>query len=190
MSQEQEQRLQQFYTSRVHLSGARGQRVEEAFSAVQTLVGYIVKWAFQSSTGLYPENPILVGSSGEGLQLQPEDPSVNFDFLIPVRFNPKLTIASGSLATEPGGYEHRLPTYMFRDEGVPVCRWGTKVLVDLEAVEEAHVEVHCHNKQAWLEDDEIDVDELNQYKGEPFTNTTTPRLPIQILGQGLSTAMS
>lgn len=164
MDEEPEKRLQQFFATHVFFSGYQQQRVGEIFSAVETLVDSIVKWAYQSSTGLYPQPPMSVGSYREGLHLQPEDCSTNFDFLVPVRFNPKLAIISGGLTKQPSHYEQKLPTYIFHDSGVPVYLWGTKILVDLEAVEEAHVEVHCHNQKAWLEDDDIDLDELNEYK--------------------------
>ncbi|XP_077170714.1 uncharacterized protein LOC143826051 [Paroedura picta] len=164
MSEEPEKHLQQFYANHVFLSGDEDQRVGEAFSAVDTLVDSIVKWAYQSSSGLYPQKPILVGSYREGLHLQPEDSPANFDFLVPVRFNPTLAPVSGGLGKQLSHYEQRLPTYMFREAGVPVFHWGTKILVDLEAVEEAHVEVHCHNQKAWLEDEDIDLEELDEYK--------------------------
>ncbi|XP_015275243.1 PREDICTED: uncharacterized protein LOC107117610 [Gekko japonicus] len=164
MGEEPEKRLQHFYASRVFLAGGRERRVAETFSAVESLVDSIVKWAYQSSSGLYPQSPVSVGSYREGLHLQPEGSPAGFDFLVPVRFNPKLALVSGGLAKPPSRYERRLPTYMFHDRGVPVCRRGTKILVDLEAAEEAHVEVHCHHKKAWLEDDDLDLEELDEYK--------------------------
>ncbi|KAL8176616.1 UNVERIFIED_CONTAM: hypothetical protein K2H54_036982 [Gekko kuhli] len=162
--EEPEERLQHFYASRVFLAGEQDRRVARTFSAVEIIMDSIVKWAYQSSSGLYPESPISVGSYREGLHLQPEDSPVDFDFLVPVRFNPKLALVSGGLASQPDHCERRLPTYMFHDRGVPVRRWGTKVLVDLEAAAEARVEVHCHNQKAWLEDDDIDLEELDEYK--------------------------
>ncbi|XP_033026840.1 uncharacterized protein LOC117059316 [Lacerta agilis] len=158
--------LQQFYADRVFLSGDKGWRVGKNFFVVKSTVEKMVKWAYESSSGLYPNDPIPVGSHREGLHLQVEGSSNGFDFLIPARYNPKLALASGGVAKEPGSYERKLPTYIFREQGLPVFRWGTKVLVDLEAFGETYVEVHCHRQAERLEDedDEEDLDVLDECK--------------------------
>nr|XP_028560825.1 uncharacterized protein LOC114583672 [Podarcis muralis] len=163
---EREAILQQFYADRVFLSGEKGWRVGKNFFVVKSMVEKMVKWAYESSTGLYPNDPIPVGSHREGLHLQVEGSSNGFDFLIPARYNPKLALASGGIAKEPGSYEKKLPTYIFREQGLPVFRWGTKVLVDLEAFGEMYVEVHCHRQAERLadEDDEEDLDFLDECK--------------------------
>lgn len=155
---EVERFLQKFYQDQVFLLGDKDWRVGKNFFIVKSIVEKVVRWAFESSTGLYPKDPIPVGSYQEGLHLQMEGSSNNFDFLIPLRFNPKLALISGGIAKEVSSYEQKLPTYIFREEGVPVSRWGTKILVDLEAVGETYVKVYCDKKETGLEDDDDDDD--------------------------------
>lgn len=152
--------LQQFYTDHVFLLGDKDWRVGKNFFVVTRLVETITKWAYESSTGLYPEAPIPVGSHREGLHLQMEASSNNFDFLIPVRYNPKLTLMCGAITEDLSCYEQKLPTYIFCEKGLPVYRRGTKVLVDLEAAGQARAEVHCHKQ----EDDNLDLDTFNECK--------------------------
>ncbi|XP_053116793.1 uncharacterized protein LOC128329488 [Hemicordylus capensis] len=171
---EGERWLQQFFTAKVFLPGDKNWRVGKNFFVVKSTVGKLVKWAYESSTGLYPKDPILVGSYREGLHLQTEESSNNFDFLIPVRFNPKLALISGGIAKDSSSYEHKLPTFIFRDKGVPVSRSGTRVLVDLEAMGETYLEVHCHKQ----EDEDTEEEEFEECK-ESLSHHNLD--PIQIL---------
>ncbi|XP_062993547.1 uncharacterized protein LOC134406184 [Elgaria multicarinata webbii] len=162
----QEKFLQQFCADKVFLSGDKEWRVGKNFFLVKSTVEKMVKWACESSSRLYPEAPVLVGSYTEQLHLQAEGSSNGFDFLVPLRYNPKLTLVSGSTVAQDASSdcERKLPTYMFRDKGVPVVRWGTKVLLDLEALGETYVEVHCDKKKEEEDEEDIVLDRLDEFK--------------------------
>ncbi|XP_061445868.1 uncharacterized protein LOC133366607 [Rhineura floridana] len=175
-----EKSLQRFYADKVFLLGDKDWRVGKNFYVVKSTVEKMVKWAYESSSGLYPKDPVPVGSYREGLHLQTESSSNDFDFLIPVRYNPTLALKSGGIANDPGSYEKKLPTYIFRDQGVPVFRSGTKVLVDLETLGETYVEVHCHKQAARLEDEEDDTD-LDEFEERKESLSHHNLDPFQIL---------
>ncbi|XP_007432288.1 uncharacterized protein LOC103063515 [Python bivittatus] len=161
----QERILQQFHADRVFLSGNKEWLVQKNFFVVKSMVEKMVKWAYESSSGLYPLDPIPVGSYKEGLHLQVEGTSNDFDFLIPVRYNSKLVLRSRCVPKEsPSSPTHKLPTYIFRhkgfrddpDKGLPVFRQGTKVLVDVEDVAETDVDIYCDKPKSQLEEEEED----------------------------------
>nr|XP_020654527.1 uncharacterized protein LOC110081828 [Pogona vitticeps] len=169
-SGEPERVLQQFYGEHAFLLGDKDWTVKKNCFVVKTAVEKMVKWAYESSTGLYPGDPVLVGSYREGLHLQVAGRSNDFDFLIPVRYNPRLALVSGSVPEDLGGYKQKLPTYIFREGGLPVLRSGTKILVDLEALGETYVQVFCEKQKTRREggsdddeeDDDLDLDRLEE----------------------------
>lgn len=166
---EQERILQEFHAGTVFLSGNKEWLVGKNFFVVKSTVERIVKWAYESSTGLYPSAPIPVGSYNEGLHLQVDNVSNDFDFLIPLRYNPKLALRSRIVPNNSCSRPtHQLPTYVFRnqgirqfcDKGLPVFCRGTKMLVDIEDLAEADVKIYCDKpKPKFGEDDEDDYDE-------------------------------
>ncbi|KAJ7314086.1 hypothetical protein JRQ81_006021 [Phrynocephalus forsythii] len=161
---DRERCLQQFYADHVFLLGDKDWRVGKNFFVVKTAVEKVVKWAYESSTGLFPGGAVPAGSYAEGLHLQVAGRSNGFDFLVPVRYNPRLALVSGSLAKDAvAGYKKQLPTYIFRDQGLPVFRRGTQILVDLEALGETYVKVFCDKPEGGsddYEDDDRDLDHL------------------------------
>ncbi|XP_070623500.1 uncharacterized protein [Erythrolamprus reginae] len=166
---EQERILQKFHAETVFLSGDKERLVNKNSYVVKSTVETIVKWAYESSTGLFPSPPIPVGSYNEQLHLQVENSSNDFDFLIPVRYNPKLALRSRTAPSNScSRLTHQLPTYIFRDrgfrqgpdKGLPVFCQGTKMFVDLEEVAETHVNIYCDKPKPKLgEDEEEDEDD-------------------------------
>ncbi|XP_063158557.1 uncharacterized protein LOC134496776 [Candoia aspera] len=169
---EQERILQQFHADTVFLSGNKEWLVQKNFFVVKSTVEKIVKWAYESSRGLYPFEPIPLGSYKEELHLQAESASHDFDFLVPLRYNSKLALRSRCVPHDsPSRPSRELPTYLFRrrgvrelpDKGLPAFRQGTKVLVDVEEVAETDVEIYCDKpKSQWgEEEDEEDAEYYN-----------------------------
>ncbi|ETE71823.1 Protein mab-21-like 3, partial [Ophiophagus hannah] len=164
---EQEKILQEFRAERVFLSGNKEWLVEKNFFVVKSTVERIVKWAYESSTGLYPFDPIPVGSYKEGLHLQVENTSNDFDFVIPIRYNPKLALRSRIVPNNSSSCPtHQLPTYIFRnkgirnfpDKGLPAFCQGTKMLVDIEDVAETDVKIYCDKPKSALGEEEDEDD--------------------------------
>ncbi|XP_013914764.1 PREDICTED: uncharacterized protein LOC106543311 [Thamnophis sirtalis] len=172
---EQERILQEFHAGTVFLSGNKEWLVGKNFFVVKSTVERIVKWAYESSTGLYPSDPVPVGSYNEGLHLQREGASNDFDFLIPIRYNSKLALRSSIVPVNSSSRPtHRLPTYIFRnkgirdlpDKGLPVFCQGTKMFVDIEDLAETDVKIYCNKPKSKLEEDEEEDDDPASYKLE------------------------
>ncbi|KAK9397604.1 hypothetical protein NXF25_020965 [Crotalus adamanteus] len=172
---ERDRILQEFHAETVFLSGNKEWLVEKNYFVVKSTVEKIVKWAYESSTGLYPFDPIPVGSYKEGLHLQVENTSNDFDFLIPMRYNSKLALRSRVVPSNSSSRPtHQLPTYIFRhrgicnfpDKGLPVFCQGTKLLVDIEDVAETDVKIYCDKPKSQLGEDEEEDDDPEYYKLE------------------------
>ncbi|XP_058036416.1 uncharacterized protein LOC131196934 [Ahaetulla prasina] len=172
---ERERILQEFHAGTVFLSGNKEWLVQKNFFVVKSTVERIVKWVYESSTGLFPSGPIPVGSYTEGLHLQVENVSNDFDFLIPIRYNSKLALRSRIVPNNSCSRPtHQLPTYIFRNEGIrklpdkglPVFCQGTKMLVDIEDVAEADVKIYCDKPKSKLGEDEEEDDDPASYKLE------------------------
>ncbi|KAG8140605.1 hypothetical protein E2320_003274 [Naja naja] len=171
---EQEKILQEFHAERVFLSRNKEWLVEKNLF-VKSTVERIVKWAYESSTGLYPFDPIPVGSYKEGLHLQVENTSNDFDFLIPIRYNSKLALRSRIVPNNSSSRPtHQLPTYIFHnkgmrnfpDKGLPVFCQGTKMLVDIEDVAETDVKIYCDKLKTALGEEEEEEDDPEYCKLE------------------------
>ncbi|XP_015665989.1 uncharacterized protein LOC107282689 [Protobothrops mucrosquamatus] len=172
---ERDRILQEFHAETVFLSGNKEWLVEKNYFVVKSTVEKIVKWAYESSTGLYPFDPIPVGSYNEGLHLQVENTSNDFDFLIPVRYNSKLALRNRVVPSNSSSRPtHLLPTYIFRhrgirnlpDKGLPVFSQGTKLLVDIENVAETDVKIYCDKPKSQLGEDEEEDDDPDYHKLE------------------------
>ncbi|XP_026538109.1 uncharacterized protein C2orf54-like [Notechis scutatus] len=172
---EQEKILQEFHAERVFLSGNKEWLAGKNFFVVKSTVERIVKWAYESSTGLYRFDPIPVGSYNEGLHLQVENASNDFDFLIPIRYNSKLALRSRTVPINSSSRPtHQLPTYIFRykgicnrpDKGLPVFCQGTKMLVDIEDVAETDVQIYCDKPKSALAEEEEEEDDPEYCKLE------------------------
>ncbi|XP_060636220.2 uncharacterized protein [Anolis sagrei] len=184
--------LERFYTEQVFLPGDKEWRTGRDFFLVKSALGKVSQWAYEASTGLFPGESVPVGSYVEGLHLQAAGSSNGFDFLLPVRYNPHLAPVSGGLSEAPPRAKQALPTYIFREEGLPIYRWGSKALVDLEALGETYVKIHCHRQEARRKDvdDETDLDKLEELEESHSHHNLDPEQILKDLHRCVETALN
>ncbi|KAF7238740.1 Protein mab-21-like 3 [Varanus komodoensis] len=181
---ERERSLQRFYADKVFLLGDKGWRVWKNSSLTKDTVERMARWAAESSHGLFWKPPVPVGSFAEGLHLQEAEDCNGFDYLVPVRYNPKLALVSGrggggGAAGAARALERRLPTYIFREKGVPVLHRGNRLLVDLELLGEVYVDIYCEPQGPEEEEEEFIIpDRLDECQKSITQHNLDP---VQIL---------
>ncbi|XP_038260657.1 uncharacterized protein LOC119856754 isoform X2 [Dermochelys coriacea] len=105
------------------------QRRKQECQLVQALVSRIMASVHECNMELFTGEAILVGSQAQDLHVQTESSSSDYDFLVPIHYNTNL-ILMGSLYSKLYTPKGLLPVWESLKPGVPVYRWGNKVVVD------------------------------------------------------------
>uniref|UniRef100_A0A8C3XUN1 Putative nucleotidyltransferase MAB21L1 n=1 Tax=Chelydra serpentina TaxID=8475 RepID=A0A8C3XUN1_CHESE len=102
---------------------------ERECQLVQDLVSRIMARVHECNVELFTGEAILVGSQAQDLHVRTESSSSDYDFLAPIQYNTNL-ILMGSLYSKLYTPKGLLPVWDSLKPGVPVYRWGNKVVVD------------------------------------------------------------
>ncbi|XP_039390258.1 uncharacterized protein LOC120403336 [Mauremys reevesii] len=121
--------LKCFLGNHVYPEQREQQRRERQCQLVRALVSRIVARVHEWNVQLFTGEAILVGSQAQDLHVQTESSSSDYDFLVPIRYNTNL-ILMGSLYSKLYTPKGLLPVWESLKPGVPVYRWGNKVVVD------------------------------------------------------------
>uniref|UniRef100_A0A8C8VJR1 Putative nucleotidyltransferase MAB21L1 n=1 Tax=Pelusios castaneus TaxID=367368 RepID=A0A8C8VJR1_9SAUR len=136
--------LENFFMNHVLLQGEKDENILRNYNVVKSTVTKLIPWVNEYSTYLYPEDPVLTGSYKQDLYIHSETSSSisTFDFLIPLRYPYKLKLLGSLNICDESFYENQIPIHICQHGGLPMFRWGSKLMVDLDRLE-ADAEVFC-----------------------------------------------